>query len=485
MDNLLLPLWNRAQSAPRAVAIFGQEKEINYEDLEGLVQKACHALFGLGVRVGSIYAVRINDELLRVVCFLGLLRMGVAALSLPRSATTRQAASMLELSGCCAIIGDGPLSGIDAFPGLEVSWALFKNASCKGLWLADVDPESVAIVVSGSGSSGYPKLMPISFGQLHERCSRAFSKSVPNPPRVWSLSNIEFFSGLNRLIATIQVGGAFSAAQISQSMAKSFSEQKKVSTIFSSVFHAELLVRALPAERGGFRSLSEFRISGSAVDLPLRKRVRDKICDNVSVVYGANECGRISKASGDSVFSNPCFVGEALPGVKLRIVKEDGSDAVVGDRGEIVITSLSTIKGYINDEVSSAKSFRNGEFFSGDVGELDSEGRLLHYGRRDDMFIMNGINIFPAEIEVAAKSVPGVRDVAIIVARRSVSQEVPVCFACFEACAGLTKNAFMGQLRGILGFKCPVTCFIVDRIPRNGNGKVLKSELVKMMTGIL
>jgi long-chain acyl-CoA synthetase len=169
-------------------------------------------------------------------------------------------------------------------------------------------------------------------------------------------------------------------------------------------------------------------------------------------------------------------VGHAQAMVEVKICDEAGNELPVGDVGEICVRSELVMAGYWRDPEATAKTIRNGWLQTGDVGRLDADGYLSLLDRSKDMVISGGTNIYPREVEEALLSHPQVAEVSVIGRPDPEWGEVVVAFVvCREALSLTELDAHC--LDQVARFKRPKHYHLVQSLPKNNYGKVLKTEL--------
>jgi fatty-acyl-CoA synthase len=170
-------------------------------------------------------------------------------------------------------------------------------------------------------------------------------------------------------------------------------------------------------------------------------------------------------------------VGKVIPTVAARVVDENMNDVPIGDVGEIVYRAPTLMVGYWNNPEATAEAFAGGWFHSGDLVRLDEEGYVWVVDRKKDMIISGGENIYCAEVENVLASHPAIVEVAVIGRAHEKWGEVPVAVAAVSQ-----QDIRLGDLEEFLTerlarYKHPKGLEIVDALPRNPAGKVLKTEL--------
>jgi fatty-acyl-CoA synthase len=170
-------------------------------------------------------------------------------------------------------------------------------------------------------------------------------------------------------------------------------------------------------------------------------------------------------------------VGKVIPTVSARIVDDDMNDVPVGEVGEIVYRAPTLMAGYWNNPGATAEAFEGGWFHSGDLVRQDEEGYVWVVDRKKDMIISGGENIYCAELENVLASHPAIVEVAVVGRAHEKWGEVPL------AVAAVTDDRLgLADLQEFLAerlarYKHPKGLEIVDALPRNAAGKVLKTEL--------
>ncbi|MCV7161468.1 fatty-acid--CoA ligase FadD5 [Mycolicibacterium brisbanense] len=173
-------------------------------------------------------------------------------------------------------------------------------------------------------------------------------------------------------------------------------------------------------------------------------------------------------------------VGRVIPTVSARIVDENMNDVAVGDVGEIVYRAPTLMAGYWNNPKATAEAFAGGWFHSGDLVRQDEEGYVWVVDRKKDMIISGGENIYCAEVENALAAHPAIVEAAVIGRPHEKWGEVPVAVVALSGGQDAPLN--LGDLDEFLSerlarYKHPKALEVVEALPRNPAGKVLKTEL--------
>jgi fatty-acyl-CoA synthase len=183
---------------------------------------------------------------------------------------------------------------------------------------------------------------------------------------------------------------------------------------------------------------------------------------------------------GDDALRKLGSVGKVIPTVSARVVDDDMNDVPIGQVGEIVYRAPTLMDSYWNDPQATAEAFAGGWFHSGDLVRQDDEGYIWVVDRKKDMIISGGENIYCAEVENVLAGHPAIVEVAVIGRSHQKWGEVPVAVVALSAVSDSTLelsdlDEFLTER--LARYKHPKHLEVVDALPRNPAGKVLKTEL--------
>jgi fatty-acyl-CoA synthase len=170
--------------------------------------------------------------------------------------------------------------------------------------------------------------------------------------------------------------------------------------------------------------------------------------------------------------------GKPYPGLDIKVVDGDDREVKQGEVGEILIRGGTTMKGYWNKPDATAKSIKNGWFYTGDAGFFDKDGFLFIHDRVKDMIVSGGENIYPAEVENAVFGHAAVADVAVIGVPDDKWGEAVKAIVVLKPGQQATAEDIIAFTRTrIAGYKLPKTVDFIEALPRNPSGKILRREL--------
>lgn len=486
--NITFYLIGHAQTRPDAAALLLPQRTIGFRALDQSVWQYAAALQAQGVRAGQVVGLSFVEELGLVLALLALARLGATAYSIPRSATASQRRQMAQRAAMVWLASDQPERFESGVASLRLERQAIEASPARlDSRLLVPAPEAPWLLITGSGSTGRPKLIPVSHAQGRARSelgARALGLTASD--RVAALSHFDFSTSKFRLHEALWAGAACAlelwtdAATVLQRCASD-----RLSVLYGTVFHAEQLIAALPT---GSREtppalpmLRAFELTASTVSDDLRQRFRQRLTPQLYVRYGINEAGPVAIAGPPEVYQIAGTVGRPPAGVEIELVDRRGQALPPATVGLVRIRTPALVDGYLGDAEASRASFQDGWFLPGDLGLLTREGQLVFYGRADHMLIMNGINIYPAEIEQLMAAHPAVADVAVVPVQHRVHQDIPVCALTLRAGAAVSEQALLEHASSQLGARGPYRVLIVDAIPRNHEGKLMRAELLRLI----
>ena len=234
-------------------------------------------------------------------------------------------------------------------------------------------------------------------------------------------------------------------------------------------------------QRDGQR-LSTLRVAVTgAADIPVElvRRIDEELPFQLVITgYGLTEAGTAASTSpGDDVAAIATTVGEPRPGFELRIEAE-GRDVAAGEPGEVLLRGPSVMLGYLDDpEATDLALSPDGWLRTGDIGVVDLDGRLRIVGRAKDMFIVGGFNAYPAEIENLMLGHPDIGQVAVIGVPDERLGEVGMAFVVTKSGGGSPEDIVQWCRKAMANYKAPRVVELVDELPVNATGKVMKDVL--------
>ncbi len=254
-----------------------------------------------------------------------------------------------------------------------------------------------------------------------------------------------------------------------------------------------LYATLLASPQMALRDLSSLRlaITGAASIPPVlvRRLFSDFGFERVSTCCGMTECSAVATVSrsGDDIEILTTTSGRAVPGVEVVVITDDGAAAAPGALGEVWIRGYNVMQGYLDAPDETAQRIDPaGWLHTGDIGRMDVRGNLAVVDRKGDMFIVGGFNAYPAEIEALLAEYPTVGEVAVIGVPDERLGEVGAAFVVPAAnCTPEPEELIAWARERLANFKVPRVIWVVDALPRNATGKVLKGDLRSLADSLI
>lgn len=350
--------------------------------------------------------------------------------------------------------------------------------------LDDVPEEATALIIYTSGTTGHPKGAMLSHRNMQLQgitCIRAMDM---NDESDIGFLTAPFFhiAGLGSMVSNLVLGiptvihplGAFDPAEVVDAW-----EAERATIVFN-VPQQWQAICALPGIKD--RDLALRIISWGAA--PATDTVLNAMADcfpnaiNLAV-FGQTETSPITCVlRGEDSLRKLGSVGRPIPTIQVRVVDDEMNDVAQGEVGEIIYRGPTVIRGYWNKPAETEAAFEGGWFHSGDLVRQDEEGFVWVVDRKKDMIITGGENVYCAEVENALAAHPSVLEVAIIGEADEKWGEIPVAVVAPRPGVSVELDELTAFLEGRLArYKFPKKLLIVEALPRNAGGKVLKTEL--------
>jgi malonyl-CoA/methylmalonyl-CoA synthetase len=473
--------------ASGSVAIETSTEVVSYADLADRVHHAAGWIREVGLYEGDILALQMPRTPSLVALHLAALSQGVCTLPLNTTYPSPEITYYLRDSGAkVAVLSAevarevriGPQTSIWSSDDVE---AALRTARPRGPETADLGDRPGALLYT-SGTTGRPKGAVIS--------QRAIAGWVDGLRAHWK------FTPSDRLLHALplfHIHGLFVAQDVAlasssftlwmdrfDAMLAMRTLQQRAISVFMGVptFYGRIL--GLPSAMQFDLSCMRLFTSGSA---PLPQRDHEAFAQRFghTIVerYGMTEIG--------IVLSNPVdgrrlagTVGRPLPGVQVQIIDEDQGPVESGQIGELWIRSPWIFDGYHNDPTKTDSALVDGWMKTGDLARQGSDGYYAIVGRRTDMILSGGLNVYPAEVEDVLLAQPGIVEAAVVGLPDGDLGERVTAAVTVNAMFDL-DTALSGLRRVMAAYKCPKDIHVMDTLPRNAMGKVDKRRLVEIL----
>ncbi len=452
----------QARYDPRKPAFVSRAGVVSYAEFDADIDRvAARFRDAFFCEADTLAAVAVSNPYAHWLVLLALARLGVSSMAVaPEREPT-------------ILITDTPYEGRHAF--LHVSQAWFNKTLLAPRPILEPirrKPSSMARLMFSSGTTGTRKAVALSWESLHAQ-SKMYLVARRTPDlRTMTLIGSDTIFGLVAALYTWAGGGAFVCHSPDQPLASQLASLNPT-YITMATGHLAALLDRLPAD---FSRMPDLRVGvgGSPVSKRLVERTLSRLAGELVVSYGSTEASGVAVGLHHVLENAPDAVGVVYPDQEVQIVDDMDQPVTHSVQGEIRIRGAHVVGGYIDDLEASAKVFRNGWFYPGDVGRLTADGVLCVSGRADEVINIGGIKFLPHPLEDAARGCTGVADAAVFtMADANGSDSTCLAVVRFE---GLDE----GTLKQAVHAAAPaITIRIVwiDTIPRNAMAKVDRKAL--------
>jgi long-chain acyl-CoA synthetase len=494
--NLALAFASSAQKHGPNGAIFWGEQEFSYERLLSQAHHlGVHLQSELGVKPGDRVALWLKNCPEFVPALYGILSAGAAVVPINNFLKPDEVGYILKDCDARVIITDRSMAdgvaklaaagaqlrawNVEEFGKMADRKVAQGPASLRGMERGEND---LAVIIYTSGTTGHPKGAMLSHGNLLSNVDscRQILEAIDSDRFVVLLPMFHsFMMTVGVLLPTI-VGGSLV-------LVKSLHPPKNI--LHDIVQHRATILPAIPQF---FRTLANAQLPE---DLPLRvcisggaplpgeilREFNEKFAHRkVALIegYGLSEASPV-------VSMNPLHgpwktgsIGRPVPGVKVTVQDDEGRLLKPGETGEICVQGPNVMQGYWNRPEETAKALRNEWLLTGDIGHEDGEGYFYITDRKKDMLLVNGINVYPREIEEVIYRFPGVKEAAVIGVPDQRRGEQPLAFVSVAEGSQIEEKALQQFVREKLAdYKVPKRVVFMPALPRNATGKILKTAL--------
>lgn len=490
-------LFKSAQAFPNKVVIYYENDTITYSQLNEEVNNLAQGLIDLGLKFSDKVAVILDncpdfvriyfailrsagtvvplnplykeDEILYIINDAKIKLIVTNQELLPRINKIRDEIPDLKV----IVIGDNKETNVIPFADL-----LKKEANIVEM---NVNENDIAACLYTSGSTGNPKGALLSHNNLIflTKACRTRMDIGPEDHGICVIPLAHIFSQLTNLLLPIYIGGSITILNrfIPGSVLNEIAT-KKISYLCAVPAMYSALLSTLSQD--DIFDISSLRIcvSGGA-PLPLEVSQVFTKKYGIALIEGSGPTEAVA-CIGVPTANKPGSVGPSLEGVKVKIFDENDKELPQGEIGEFCVQGPNVMQGYLNLPEATAEALKGGWFHTGDLAKVDEDGYVYIVGRKKDMILVGGMNVYPIEIEQCLSYHPKVLEVAVIGIPDKDRGEIPKAFIVLKPGNNAEPKEFILHCRKHLAnFKCPRQIEIKASLPKNPTGKVDKKVLIR------
>jgi len=487
-----------AKNQPERVALRFRGRSVTYGELDDRLDRLASGLVARGLeRKQSVLVMMKNrPEFVEIGAAAG--RAGAAAVSVSWRSTPNELAYLANNSGARFIFFDHelwptidharasihvPNERLVAIGGDVPGVARYEDLLSATKRTFEGDDEAAAVVTYTSGTTGKPKgavrkFPREMFVQILEFIARTPIKSTDVHLCVcplYHMTAFAFFTMTHVVGGTVVIADEFKP----ESFLELVEHERVTTTAMVPTMLQRLLTHGTDAIRAHrTRSLRAIFCGGAQLPAQLAIDAMDVLGDVVFNFYGATELGIVTLASPADLRAAPGTIGPAVFGNDILLLDDEKNPVKPGGVGELFVKNAMLVAGYHGNDAAMRESMHAGYFSVGDLARRDEDGRYFIEGRKRDMVISGGVNVYPAEVEGAIEAHPQVLEAAVVGVPDPEWGERVKAFVVARAGERIDEGELKQFLRErIAGPKVPREYAFIDALPRNPTGKVLKNDL--------
>jgi malonyl-CoA/methylmalonyl-CoA synthetase len=438
----------------------------------------------LGVSPGDRVALLLDARMPGLIAQLGASLAGAIAVPLnPRLPPTELPFYLADSGAVAAVIDSEQAASLEEVrpPSLRhaVVGTLEEDGSAAGYRAPAFSPGDDCLMIYSSGTTGWPKGVVHGQGNLASAltslaaCWRMMSDDrVVHVLPLFHVHGLCFAAQLPLLVgATVLLEDGFDPARTLDAL-----DRGSVFMAVPTIYYRLLDNAEFRERKSGFPSIRLFTCGSAPIRPEVLPQLEAILGGPVINRYGMSEAHVITSLPLDGPWPGGS-VGLPLDGIEVEVRRDDGSRAAPGEVGGVRIRGRNLFRRYWNNPDATRAAFADGWFETGDLGARDEAGFLTLAGRKHDLIIVSGFNVYPAAVERVLNGCPGVRESAVVGVPDALKGEAVAAFV-VRADDTLTESAVERFCRERLtGYQRPARVAFVNELPRNAMGKVLKREL--------
>lgn len=473
-------LGQHARYRPDHPAIEDGQRIVTYRDLDNLVGQAAANLRKQNVQIGDFVALMLGNNADHLIILCALARVGAIVCSINPQQSISDICSNIEQLDVSLIITSAPTKPIAGFRMLSDAEIL--RPSEEVILENFSTGDRPVLLQQSSGTTGRPKNALLSHRDFLYRMNRSHKlKGITQAERFLSMTDMNFAWGRNTYLemlhlgATIIVNNAQTASEVI-----AFVNEKRVSYL---ILTASLLLPLLAMAKTDkllFPDLGVMLVSSSRTKSEHRVLARKHLTPNFFETLGCNEAGLLAQADPRDQDAHPNSLGRIADGIEAHIVDSQGNILPDGEIGLVGFRGLGLTTEYLNNPEATAKTFRDGWFYPGDVATLNEDGYLFFKGRADDVINNAGIKFYPIEIENILLSHPAVAEAAVFPWPHKIAGQLAGAAIVLQGDVTYEELKTYCAAR-LAPYKVPYVIDFRKTLPKNSAGKVLKRELAKQL----
>jgi long-chain acyl-CoA synthetase len=493
-------LSETARKRPHKIAIIFRDEHITFSALDLMATRLANKLRGFEITKGDRVAIILPNSSQFAVAYFAVLKLGAVGVPLDfrlkgeeihpilidaevKAAITSshyQSASMFsEAKGIAGVIATGERINDKVTQYEEV----VGDASLSSELMVDTEEEEDALYLYTSGTTGAPKAVVLAFSHLDlfPEVLTMFCKTSENDVLGCPLP-MSHISGPIVCNETAVRGSTLCIFdQLRPDKILAAMEKHRVTYFFGVPPIYEAILHVPHRERYNLSSLRFVSMMGTSISLELLKSFKKEF-PSVAVIqgYGLTETSpQVTLMPLEYEEKKRGSIGIAVPHAQIKIVDEEGKEVPGDEVGELIVTGPMVMKGYHNNPEATRERIKDGWLYTGDLCKKDRDGFYYHLGRKDDMIIVGGLNVYPAEVEQVLKEHPLIKEAGVVGITDEDRGATIKAAVVIQPDSQITKREIISFCKQKLArFKVPKVIEFWDALPKSSTGKIARKQLI-------
>lgn len=493
-------LKRSASSFPDSIAYIYRDKSVTYKELNQQVDRLAAGLSAQGIGKGDGVALLLGNSPEFLITYYGILRLGAFVVPMNPLYTKEEINYILDDSQAKAVIAHvsvepklaelkGQLEHLKLVIYTEAedqewTWEHLMETSNNVYINPFIDQEDLAVILYTSGTTGKPKGAMLSHLNLASNAD-AISELIELHDKDCVVAVLPMFHVfcmticLNAPIAcgaTVLILPKFSPRDVISTI------REKKATVFAGVPTMYNFILQLPESTAeDFLSIRVCISGGASIPVELLQKFENKYDVSIMEGYGLSETSPLVAINPLKGTRKPGSIGLDIPGVKSKVVNEDGKEVPRGEVGELVVQGPNVMNGYLGMPEATSAALIDGWLYTGDLATMDEEGYIYIVDRKKDMIIVGGYNVYPREVEEVLYQHPAVVEAAVIgVADGEYGENVKAYVVVNDEKVTMNDIIRFCEDR-LVKYKLPRHVEFSKELPKNATGKILRKELRQLI----
>jgi long-chain acyl-CoA synthetase len=505
--NLAVTLVESAKQLPRHTAIINGDQRVSYAELNAATNRLAGALTALGMHPGQKVLLMLPNIPEFAVCYYGIIKAGgvvvpcnilykareiefllgdsEAVIAIACEEHLAEALAAFRQSDTCRhlVVVPGPGRGAVRDKGVHEYEALFEAAAPE-FDMVQTAADDTAVIVYTSGTTGKPKGAELThFSQFFQcRVLPDLTEDMCRPDDV-ALAALPLFHAFGQtVVMSMAVGTGTTISLLSRydplTMLQTL-ERDAVTTLAAVPTMYVQLLNHPDRRKYHLGRLRRCMSGGSAIAVETLQTWKREYGFDIREGYGLTETSPIATYSLGSIEPRYGACGKPIWGCEIKVADDNDVAVPPGTNGEVLIRGVNLMKGYYKNPEATAVALKGGWLHTGDIGRVDADGYLYIVGRKKDMIIRGGYNVYPREIEELLYEHPAVQECAVVgIPHPELGEEVKAVLY-LKPDGRVTPEEIRAYCRErVAPYKYPRVVEIRDQpLPKTPTGKILKREL--------